>query len=55
MFYAIPEMMFPWKVKETGARASLKTHTSNNLLVSGTRLIFQEEIVLKEREIRKNP
>jgi hypothetical protein len=28
------------KVKEDGARAGLKTHTSNNLSISSTRLIF---------------
>jgi hypothetical protein len=37
---------FHGKFKEASARAGLKTHTSNNLSVSDTRLIFQEEIVL---------
>jgi hypothetical protein len=42
-----PKQSFHGKVKEADARAGLKTHTSNNLSVSGTRLIFQEDIVLK--------
>jgi hypothetical protein len=27
----------------------------NNLLVSGTHLIFQEKVVFEQREIRRNP
>jgi hypothetical protein len=30
-----------WKVKEASARAGLETHTPNNLVVSGARLISQ--------------
>jgi hypothetical protein len=32
-----------WKVKEAGARAGLETHAPDNLVVSGTRLVFQEK------------
>jgi hypothetical protein len=32
----------------------LETHTSNNLAVSGARLIFQEKVTLKKRNIRRN-
>jgi hypothetical protein len=35
-----PKRRFHRKVKEAGARAGLKTHTSNKLSVSGTQLIF---------------
>jgi hypothetical protein len=42
------------KFKETNARAGLKTHTPNNLLVSGTWLIFEEKIILEQREIRRD-
>jgi hypothetical protein len=35
------------KVKEAGARAGLETHTPDNLAVSGTRLIFQEKVILE--------
>jgi hypothetical protein len=42
------------KVGEAGARAGLKTHTPNNLSVSGTRLVFQEIIVLEQGKIGGN-
>jgi hypothetical protein len=43
------------KVEEASTRAGLKTYTPNNLSVSGTRLVFQEKIVLEQGEIRGNP
>jgi hypothetical protein len=42
------------KVEEASTRAGLKTYTSNNLSVSGTRLIFQQKIVLEQGEIGGN-
>jgi hypothetical protein len=33
----------------------LKTYTLNNLLVGGTQLIFQEEVIFEQRKIRRNP
>jgi hypothetical protein len=41
------EQSFLGKFNEAGTWVGLKTHTSNNLLVSGTWQIFQEEIVFK--------
>jgi hypothetical protein len=32
----------------------LKTYTLNNLLVGGTQLIFQEEVIFEQRKIRRN-
>jgi hypothetical protein len=43
-----------WEVKEAGMRARLETHTSDNLAVSSTRLIFQEEVALEKRKIKRN-
>jgi hypothetical protein len=42
------------KVKESSARAGLETHALDNLAVSGTRLLFQEKIILEQRKIRRN-
>jgi hypothetical protein len=42
------------KLKKADVRAGLETHTPNNLLVSGTQLIFQEKIVLEQREVRRD-
>jgi hypothetical protein len=42
-----------WEVKEVGARAGLEAHTSDNLVVSSARLIFQE-VALENRKIRRN-
>jgi hypothetical protein len=39
-----------WKIKEVIARVSLDAYTSNNLLVSSARLIFQE-IMLEQKEV----
>jgi hypothetical protein len=38
-----PKGSHHWKVKEAGARAGLETHAPDNLVVSGTRLVFQEK------------
>jgi hypothetical protein len=42
-----PESSFQRKVEEACVRAGLKTYSPNNLLVSGTRLVFQEEVVFE--------
>jgi hypothetical protein len=42
------------KIKETGTRAGLETHTSNELLASGARPILQKEIVLEQGTVRRN-
>jgi hypothetical protein len=45
------ERGFQGVVKEVTAQASLNTNTTNNLLVSNARLIFQEEIMLEQRKV----
>jgi hypothetical protein len=45
---------FQGKFMKSGTRAVLKTHALDNLSISGTRMIFQEEIILKLRETRGN-
>jgi hypothetical protein len=35
------------KVKEADVRAGLETYFSDNLLISGTRLVFQEKVILE--------
>jgi hypothetical protein len=42
------------EVKEAGVRAGLETHTFDNHVVSDTRLIFQEEVTLEKRKIRRS-
>jgi hypothetical protein len=49
-----PKRSFQQKVEEHGTRAGLETHTPDNLVVSGTQLVFQENVVLEQREIRWN-
>jgi hypothetical protein len=49
------ERSFQRKVEESSVRADLKTYSPNNLLVSGTRLGFQEEVVFEQREVGRNP
>jgi hypothetical protein len=39
------------KIKKAGARAGLKTHTPNDLTVSGTQLVFQEKVVLEQEKL----
>jgi hypothetical protein len=36
-------------------RAGLETYALNNLSVSGTRLILQEEVIFEKRKVRRNP
>jgi hypothetical protein len=50
MSHAIHEEMF----KKASMRTGLKTHTPNNLLTSGTLLIFQEKVELKQRIVRRD-
>jgi hypothetical protein len=45
---------FHRKVEEAGTRVRLETHAPNNLAVSGTRLVFQEKVILEQRKIRRN-
>jgi hypothetical protein len=40
-----PQRSLHRKIKKAGARAGLKTHTPNDLMVSGTRLILQEKVI----------
>jgi hypothetical protein len=35
------------KVKEARARVGLKAHVPDNLVVSSTRLVFQEKVILE--------
>jgi hypothetical protein len=42
------------KVKEASTRVGLETHASDNLVVSDTRLVFQEKIILEQRTIMRN-
>jgi hypothetical protein len=46
---------FQGKIKEASTRASLKTYAPNDLSIGDTRLILQEEIIFKQREIWINP
>jgi hypothetical protein len=36
-------------------RVGLETYALNNLLVSGTRLILQEEVNFEKKKVRRNP
>jgi hypothetical protein len=47
-----PKASSHWKVKEVGTRAGLETHPSDNLAVSGARLVFQEDVIFEQRKIR---
>jgi hypothetical protein len=51
MSRATPKRSLHRKFKEAIMRAGFKTNAPNNLSVSCTRLIFQEKINLKQREI----
>jgi predicted house-cleaning NTP pyrophosphatase (Maf/HAM1 superfamily) len=42
------------EVWEADARAGSETHTSENLVVSSAQLIFQEEVTLEKRKIKRN-
>jgi hypothetical protein len=50
-----PERGFQRKVEEASARMGLKTNSPNNLSVSDTQLVFQEEVVFEQREVGRNP
>jgi hypothetical protein len=41
-------------VKEADTRVGLETHTSDNLAISGAQLVFQEKVILEQREIGWN-
>jgi hypothetical protein len=43
-----------WEFKKAASRVSLETHTLDNILVSGTRLIFQEKIIFEQRKVRRD-
>jgi hypothetical protein len=43
-----------WEFKKAPSRVSLEIHTIDNLSVSGTRLIFQEEVTFEQREVRRD-
>jgi hypothetical protein len=49
-----PKGSLHWEVKEAGVRAGLETHTTNNLAVSGARLILQEKVTFEQMEIGRN-
>jgi hypothetical protein len=38
---------FQWKIKDAGARVGLEAYASNNLLIGGTWLVFQEKITFE--------
>jgi hypothetical protein len=45
---------FQGKVKKAGAKAGLKTYAPNDFPICGTRLIFEEKIILEQRKVRRN-
>jgi hypothetical protein len=49
-----PKGSLHWEVKEASVRAGLEAHTPDNLAVSSAWLIFQEKVILEQREIRWN-
>jgi hypothetical protein len=46
-----PKGSFHRNLKEAGTRAGLEAHPSDNLTVSGTRLVFQEEEIFEQRKV----
>jgi hypothetical protein len=50
-----PKGGFQGKIEEASARTSLKTYAPNDLLVGGTQLILQEEIIFEQREVWRYP
>jgi hypothetical protein len=42
------------KIKEASVRVGLKTHTPDDLMVSGTQLIFQEKVILEQGKNRRD-
>jgi hypothetical protein len=49
-----PERSLHKKLEEASTRVGLKMYTANNHMVSGTRLVFQEKIVLEQGKTRGN-
>jgi hypothetical protein len=49
-----PKIGLHGKLKKADARVGLKAHTPNNLSVSGTRLVFQEKIVLEQGKVTRD-
>jgi hypothetical protein len=49
------DRQFHWKLEEATKRASLESNAPNNYLVSTAWLVFQGEIVLKQRKVWRNP
>jgi hypothetical protein len=59
MIFAVKPLLMPSlegrfrrEVEEVTMRAGLNTDTTYNISLSGSRLVFQEKIVLEERKIR---
>jgi hypothetical protein len=46
---------FHREFKKAASRVSLETHIPDNLLVSGTRLIFQEEVIFNRGKLGRIP
>jgi hypothetical protein len=49
-----PERSFHRMVEKASTRVGLKAYAPNNLTVNGTRLVFQEKIVLEQGKTRGN-
>jgi hypothetical protein len=49
-----PKGSLHWKVKEAGTRVGLETHALDKLAACGTRLVFQEKVILEQRKIKRN-
>jgi hypothetical protein len=50
-----PKVSLHRKVMEADTRAGLETHTPNNLVVSGTRLVLQEKVILEQMKLGGMP
>jgi hypothetical protein len=48
------KVCFHRKDKEADTRAGLETHPSDNLAISGARLVFQEEVIFEQGKVRGN-
>jgi hypothetical protein len=49
-----PERSFHGEVKEAATRASFETNTLDDLSVIGAWLVFQEKLILEQREAWRN-
>jgi hypothetical protein len=49
-----PERIFRGEVKEAATRASFETNTLDDLSVIGAWLVFQEKLILEQREAWRN-